>query len=483
MSLLDKMRSGSDSTFMQLMLGAVFLAFVASYGRPHGDAKGQTVASVNGVVISDIAYRRAFGLAQRYRGGSLTEEEKAALGDQVKTQLVRDEVLLQEAHRLGLQVSKSEIERTIAYDPLFADNQGAFDPALYEKRLKSLGYERPDYEDMVRDRMLRAKLVGFTGDAIDVSDAELKVAWAREATKIDITWVRLPALRFDDDVDTSPDVVAKFIASDADRVKEAYDKDFDRLYNVPERVRVSVIRLPIRDDGVAAPDLEKRIDDLRVRIERGEDLAELARRYSEDVTALQGGARPAAALADFDPATSEVLKGLEVGKLGKIVTAKDVWLYRLEERLPARVIPIEEVRDDLVKQILREEGAPALAAAFAEKVLAQWKQTGTVPEALLAEQGIMSESSGLFAPSEGLERMGPPADVMKKLVDAPVGPPSDVAESQKTYWLAAVTERQEPDVAEFELKKVALRDEVRAGRRASFTKSWTEDLVARAKVE
>jgi peptidyl-prolyl cis-trans isomerase D len=481
MSLLDKMRSGSDSTFMQLMLGAVFLAFVASSGMPQGDARGQVIATVNGVAISDIAYRRA--MLSQQRGTTMTEEEKQALGERVKAQLIKDEVVLQEAQRLGLQVSRSEIEHAIAYDPLFADSMGVFDPERYEKRLKNMGYERADYEDMVRDRMLRAKLVGVTGDGLDVSDAEVKAAWLRNATQIDLTWVRIPALRFDDDVDTTPEAVAKFVEANADRVKDAYDKDFDRLYNVPLKVRVTVIRLPIREDGVSAADLEKRIDDLQRQIEGGADMSAHAKRNSEDVTAREGGARPPAPLADFDPSASTALEALEPGKLVKVVSARDVWLYRLEERLGAHVIPMEEVKDVLAKQIMREEGAPGLAAAFAEQVLAEWKQTGAVPESLLATQEITAESSGLFSPSQGLQKQGPPAELLEELADAPVGPPLRVSESQKTYWLAAVTSRVEPDAAEFEGAKDELREEVRATRRVLFARAWTDDLVARAKVK
>lgn len=481
MSILDKMRSGTDSTFMQLMLGAVFVSFVLFYAKPHGDQRGRVVASVNGVAIKDTEFNREYSKVERKYNG-LSEEDKVRLQKMVTENLVQNEVLLQEAERQGLTVSAEEILRTISRDPSFADDEGVFDAKQYETIIKRQGWSRPDYEQMVRDRLLRSKLIDLTGRSIDVSEADLKEAWQRNNTRIDIQWVRVAPLMFTDDVDVSTEVVAKFVSENADRIKSSYDADFDRLYNIPEKLQVSMIRLKVRDDGLTIDDLGKRIDDLQAQIAAGADFATLAARYSEDATAGRGGVREPAALGEFDSTSADALGKLDVGKLAKVVGTDWVALYRVDQRVPARVIPVADAQAEIATRILREEGSPRLAVDYGNKLLAAWKEAGGPPQAMLDAQGLTVDTSGLFSPSEGPDKQGPPATLLRKLIDAPVGPPTEVFEEQGTYWIAGVDVREDADISKFDADRATMEMQGLAGRRTAFLSAWTGDLVAKAKV-
>lgn len=481
MSILDKMRSGTDSTFMQLMLGAVFVSFILFYAKPHGDQRGRVVATVNGVSIKDTDFNREYSRVERQYNG-LSEEDKTRLQKMVTEELVRDEVIFQEADRVGLTVSPAEILRTISHDPSFSDDEGVFDVKQYETIIKRQGWSRPDYEQMVRDRLLRAKLIGLVSRAIDVSDADLKDSWTRGQTRIDVQWVRVAPLMFTDDVDLSTEAVAKFVSENADRIKSSYDADFDRLYNLPEKLRVSQIVLKLRDDGVSLDDLGKRIDDLQAQIAAGADFGTLAARYSEDPTAAHGGARDPAALGEFDSTSADALAKVEAGQLAKVVGTDSIRLYRVEERIPARVIPVTDAQDDIAKRIMREDGSPRLAVDYANKLLAAWKEAGSPPAAMLDAQQLTVESSGLFSPVEGPAKQGPPADLLRKLIDAPVGPPTEVFEDRGTYWLAGVDLRQDADLSKFDADRASMETQGLAERRSVFLTAWTTDLVAKAKV-
>lgn len=488
MSILDKMRSGSDSTVMQLVLGAVFVSFVAVYAQPQGDNRGRTVATVNGTVIQDIPFNREMARRERYMG-ALSDEQRQQLAQVVKQDLIRDEVMLQEAHRLGIEVSAAEVERAIAYDPSFADESGVFSSQQFAKIVKGRGYERVDYEIFVRDRLLREKLAANVILAVDVSDADVRDAWKANETQIDVSWVRVGPARFEEDVDVSQAIVDAFVKDNAERIKTSYDTDYDRLYNQPERVVVSVIAITPDDTGLDAsapadlPAAEALAADLVARIGQGEDFAALATQYSKDPTAAAGGKRAPTALADFEPKASEALKPLAPGAVVTVVGEADVRVYRVEERLPARSLSLEEATPEVARKLIREDATPKLAAAFAEKVLAAWKSTGAPPTDLLDPKQIIVNTTGMYAPAKGLDRMGPPPDMLAKLASAPVGPLADVVEYEGIYWVAAVSARQEPDAAGFDAAKGSLRAGAVALRRMSLLEGWTADLVARAKIE
>ena len=121
MSVLESMRSGSDSTFMQVVLALVVVSFVFWYAVPQGEMS-RVVAEVNGTKIMDTSYNRAFRNAlaqseQRY-GRVLSNEERAQIGEQVRQQLIEDEVVLQESEALGIEVSDTEIRTGHGRDAL-----------------------------------------------------------------------------------------------------------------------------------------------------------------------------------------------------------------------------------------------------------------------------------------------------------------------------------------------------------------------------
>ena len=122
MGVLEQMRSGSDSTFMQVILAMVVVAFVGMYMNPQGERSG-IVATVNGVRIMDTEYSREYRQALARREGQsgrvLSDAEQKQLGEQVRQQLIEKEVVLQEAERLGLEVSDDEVGRMVV-------NQGGF---------------------------------------------------------------------------------------------------------------------------------------------------------------------------------------------------------------------------------------------------------------------------------------------------------------------------------------------------------------------
>jgi hypothetical protein len=90
MSVLEQMRSGSDSTGMQFMMALVVLSFVGWYAMPTGDMTN-VVAEVNGEKIMGTEWGRLYRQTERrqevMRGGTLSDQEQKLLGDSVKQTL------------------------------------------------------------------------------------------------------------------------------------------------------------------------------------------------------------------------------------------------------------------------------------------------------------------------------------------------------------------------------------------------------------
>jgi parvulin-like peptidyl-prolyl isomerase len=87
----------------------------------------------------------------------------------------------------------------------------------------------------------------------------------------------------------------------------------------------------------------------------GGDFAGLARRHSEDETAPNGGDTGFFHRGQMVPAFENTAFALSPGEVsGLVETPFGVHILRLEERRPARLLPLDEVREQLRDHVHRE---------------------------------------------------------------------------------------------------------------------------------
>lgn len=489
MSVLESMRSGTDSTFMQVVLALVVVSFVFWYAVPQGE-QSQVVAVVNGTKIMDTVYLRELRQAQyqaeqRY-SRALSNEERAVIGEQVRQQLIEDEVVFQEAEDLGIEVSDREIARAMAQIPAFRTEEGKFDRRLLDRFLKNQGYTQSGFEDEIRRDMTREKLrlLVFTGAS--VSEPEIKDAWIESNTTVDIKYVKVPARSFTDEVEVSPEQIDQYVTENEPEIQARYERDYQRLYNKPARVTLRMIQMPINDENPVTDVLPK-MNELHEQLEGGADFAELAKEHSVDPTAANGGLREPVPVAQLGTEDATALTDVPVGGLTRVFTTPShARLYKVEERLEAEVIPVDDVKREIAETMIREEGGPALAAAFAEEqLLPAWKEAGEVPQDLLDEHGLSAISTGeIPAQPQPNNFFAPPAALVNAARTAEVGSVFDeVFEQSGTLWVAQLVSRTDPDEALYETEKADLEETVLAQKRSTFFENWVADAKSRASIQ
>ncbi|MBW2257938.1 MAG: peptidylprolyl isomerase, partial [Deltaproteobacteria bacterium] len=257
------------------------------------------------------------------------------------------------------------------------------------------------------------------------------------------------------------------------------------LYDIPQKVELTLLRFEIRDDGLGAAELRPRLEGLRVEIEGGADLGEMARKWSEHVTAEVAGDMGQVAVPQLSVVVADAIAGLEPGQVSSIVVEDGhMSLYRLDAREPGRVIPVEEVERSIAEDLIRQDDAPALAVSYAEQLRATWAETGAVPEALLAEQGLVTANTGVI-PLQGTGGMfSPPPGMLEAASNAGVGEVlSDVYMSGDVYWVGLLAEREDADMDLFVDEKDLVREMVLQQRRSSFYSGWVDSLVAEATIK
>jgi peptidyl-prolyl cis-trans isomerase D len=484
MGILEQMRSGTDSTFMQVVVAAVVVSFIGWYAQPQGDMS-RTVAEVNGVKIMDTTYGRAYRnrlrQAEAEAQRTLSDAEQQQLGEMVKAQLVESEVILQEAQKLGLEVSQTEVAMEVLKIPVLLDENGLHDKQRYERFLKQQQYTQSAFEDEIRKDLLRQKLRFLAFMGASLSEPAMREAWEEQQTRVDVEYVAVYPTDFADEVEITDEERATFLAENEEQIRSTYDRDFSRLYNHPETVTLSMIRLGVVDGGPDRADLLSQINQLRDELEAGADFAELAARWSEDPSALRGGALDPRAVTQLNQEVVDALEGLSEGALTKAIPSDaDVRLYRLEKRVEPYVESFDDVKNAIADQMLIAERAPALAARFAdEELLPKWTEAGEAPRELIVGKGLRVRETGLV-PLQG--RTLPPAMLESARTIEPGSVMPQVFEQSGILYVGQLTERTEPDPAEFEEAREQLAEPMLGQRRVEFYQNWVADVTSRANV-
>ena len=182
--MLEQMRKHMN-WIMWIILILVIISFLFFGIYPSDRGRGEA-AKVNGDVITanelDRAYRNMYETYRQIFKDQFTDAMSRTLRQQALRELVQNRLLVQEASRMGLQVSDDEIRASIMRTPAFAPG-GRFDKAAYERYLDYINVKPSAFEETQREYMLKQKIERIIEDGIVVTEDELKAAYAARNPK------------------------------------------------------------------------------------------------------------------------------------------------------------------------------------------------------------------------------------------------------------------------------------------------------------
>ena len=289
---------------------AVLLAFCAGVGAKH---PGNAVR-INGQDISNerfnafyVEYRRSKGVAVGARGDQL--ELMKRLRKEAMEMMIEQELIRQAAEAKGTEVTPEEV------DAAWKEVTEPFKtPEEFAVRLETESFTEESYREHLR-RMIGAK-------------------------------------KYLDDVRLS-------IAEVSDEELETYYRDNEIRLTLPERVRVRHILLTWKplgttDDRAA---IREQMEPILERARAGEDFAAMAGEFSDDYATRQnGGDTGLFQRGEMAPAFEQAAFALQPGEISEIVeTPFGLHIIKLEERKEARLLPLDEVREQLREHIRQEQ--------------------------------------------------------------------------------------------------------------------------------
>lgn len=431
-------------------------------------------------------------------------------------------MLLEEARRERLHVSDLDLIEFIKQIPAFQEN-GQFARARYELILRGTGTSPRRFEELVRNDLLVQRLVDRVKAAASVPDDELEAAYREAREALSASLVVFDPAEF-------AGQAAAAVTDEAVRVR--YEAKPEEMRH-PEQVRIDYAGVSFEELRSKTQPTEEQLQayyaDHQDALDRQADsspkpfeevrdvvreraVSELARtqlqtlaldlqddldekKPFEDIVRSRALARRSAGPVDVDrapalpdlpsPTILEGVKDLPVGAVsGVIETDIGVYVAQVAERIPSRVPPLEEVRDQ-VRARLVEERATQLAGdaarAFVTRLKDQQGKGLRFEEVLEIEQRVAIPAR--FTRTQSIVPIGYQPAVNEQAFATPLGQLTEVLETPGGFVLLRPEERIPADLARFGEERESVRQERLRAKQDTRFQEFLTGLRARAKLQ
>jgi peptidyl-prolyl cis-trans isomerase D len=484
--MLRILRSGQRwlTAFLIAGIGTVFVVFLGLQGGP------SKFASTSADTIVKVG-RYEFGIADFERVRERRERAiQAELGDKYEPRalretldrmtvndLVQSALLAIAAEDLGIHVGTREIEQLALADPGFRDEQGRFDPKIFDAYVREVYGGQRAYMAERRVALLTVKMLGLLQSQPEVSAGE-----AREAAKSGLEEVKIAFALIDashgDAPEIAPEAVADAVAKRGDEIAKLYQEKGD-VYNRPERVHARHILRTLPPNAPAA-DVDRvrgEIEAAAKRIEGGEPFEQVAAEISQDPgSKARGGDLGFFARGQMVKPFEDAAFALAPGQTsGPVKTDFGFHLIKVEERQEALTRPLESVREEIATDLLRREALRERARERADK-LAEAVRGGKSLEDAAREQQVNLGRSGWLARGKGfVPGLGTAPELLATAFVLEPGKSSPrIFEVGDTFALVQLVERKDADPAAVDALVEKKREELLDAKREARIGAWME---------
>lgn len=402
-----------------VIFAIIIVVFAFSFGAPtdgcSSSGGAQEVASVAGHSLKTDEINLVYYRTRQARQRDLDEATLLDAQARSARALILMHLLADEAERMGLRATDEEF-RDYLLDPLrnaeflgaYGSN-GKLDGTYYKNYVQNgLRVSLPRYEAFKKRELLARKYLELAIMQIDALPAEIEARVALRDTKVNLEYVKLSAQELQDNLPISDEEASAFSAANADKIKASYDADKDK-YEQDAEVQVRRIYI-LRPDESSTEDLKQAAQDkfnaAKKRVlEDKEDFGVVAGELSEDYAKKDQGLMEWSTTENMSQDIAKAIEGVEQGSVKEVVTDFAYMLVKVEGRKEAKTTPLDEVKLDLARDLLRAQKASAVTKQMMDRLQAEAPNHPTLAAALDAIKAAE-------APAEGEQQPASPWDAV-----------------------------------------------------------------------
>ena len=453
------------------------------------------VAKVGSETVSAAEFQTAYAnyLRNMQQRQQLSPEILRAFGfdKQILDYLIGQKVVLNEAKRLGLEVTTDELSQSIVTNPNFMAGGSFIGVERYESLLNQNNLTAEQFENTLRSQMLAAKVASFVTAGVTVSNKEAEEEYRKRNEKAVLSYFlidpaklegKVPALS-DQDLQTYFDKnKARYTIPEKRKSKYAFvdmvkyrteltadDNELQDFYNehaeeyrLPEQVTAQHILF--KTEGKTPEQVEairKKATEVLTRAKNGEDFAKLAKEFSEDTSASRGGDlgtfQRGAMVAPFEQAAFN----LGPGAISDLVTTQfGFHIIKVNAKQDSRVRPFAEIKEAIRPRLLFDK-ARVKAKGVAEQIALDLLNTKDL-DAVAAKNGATVKETALLEQSAMIPELGNAMEFQTKVFSLAKDQFGTAIEVQNGFAVPQVTEIVASHPAAFEEVKSRVATEAKA---------------------
>ena len=482
--MLDFIRKGASSWMIKFLLGAIVVVFIFWGVGSFRSQRMDVVAKVNGEKIMAETYQHEYQKTMdqysKMFGGSIPANlmKQLNIKQQVLDNLINKVLIAQKAAEMGIRVSNKEVQQAILAIPAFKVN-GVFDKRAYQAALRNARLSTAGFEAQVRESLLMEEIRALLGAGLAVPEAEAKEHYLYENQEINISFVKVDSSECESDVKytdqeleewfnahseqyrTQPRIQLSYLLFDISKLKKEVkvsDEEIKDWYETHKedyhqeeqrRARHILLKLPQGASEQEVQAKKKQIEEIRARIEKGEDFAKVAKEVSED----PGSGKNGGDLGFFNRKSmvkpfSDAVFSMKKGEISQPVRTRFGWhIIILEDIRPERTIPLEEVKEKIRDKIALQQ-AKKLAWDRANAAYDEIIQMGSL-EDYAKSSGAKLETTPMFAKASAPLMLGRNPEVLDGLFALSKGELSSLLDIPAGVLIAEISEKQQPYIPEF----------------------------------
>ena len=434
--------------------------------------------------------------------------------------LVQRTILKQEADRLNLDVSDSDLRNQL--------HQGQFGQYLFPngKYIGDDGYANfvqmvmgPDssvaeFEDEIKVEMELARLQALITGGVTVSDQAVRDAYRVSGTKVKFDYAVVSLEDIKKTINPSDaDLQAffkqnsaryanaipetrkiEYVAFDASKLPggkpkvsdaeiQAYYNDHKADYKTDEQVNTRHILISVAAgaDAKTDADAKAKAQDVLNQLKAGGNFADLAKKYSDDPGSKdKGGELGMYPTSGLDPAYAKAAMALSPGQTSGLVRSQFGYhIIQTEQKQAAGTKPLADVKDS-ISQVLEQQKAGSSEQKFATDLAADAKQNGLDKAA--ASRGLKAVTTDYLAKDGVIGGLTDGAAMLSAAFATQKGSaPGTVTTGNgyAVYQVVDVKPAHSPDFAEY---KSHILDDYRSQRAPELMEQEAAKLDDRAKL-
>jgi peptidyl-prolyl cis-trans isomerase D len=421
-------------------LGIVSLSMVVVMAPlPGGDTsrpEGNVLASIGGNTITSSDLDQT--IRDRFKNSPMGFDKRMIpmVAPTVLDQMVIDQILTQQAGKMGVEVSDPEVLKTFQTIPwLYPEGNFVGADRAADLIAQNTGKTLAQFETLLRNSLLEEKIRSIVTDGVQVTPAQVLAEFRHRNAKTKIDYVLFDPSQFLKDVKVTPDGLDAFFKKDpahyklpeqrqvryvlinADQVRgQAQVSDAElreyyaqhlSIYRVPDRVKVAHILFKTTGKAPAeVATIEKTAADVLNQIRAGGDFGELAKKYSEDSTAQAGGELGWLIHGQTVPEFDSMAFSLKPGEVsGLVKTVYGIHILKVEDKQVAHLQSFDEVKNSILADMVKQRVADA-QSNLASNLESQLKANPQQFEDIARKAGLEPKLSPLFKYNQAIPDLG-----------------------------------------------------------------------------